>query len=90
MAVVAVGVVAELLGSSHGLRGWCEVVGGYVSVLGGVWCVVGNVEYVVAYGVGVVRVAGYGVGGVLVVVSIVVGVRWGIVGVVGGVSMCVM
>ena len=50
----------------------------------------GSVEYGVGYGVGVVRVAGYGVGGVLVVVSIVVGVKWGIVGVVGGVSMCVM
>jgi tellurite resistance protein TehA-like permease len=87
---VIAGVVVGLRGSSNGLRRWCEVVGGYVSVFGRVCCVVGNVEYGVGCGVDVVCVAGYGVGGVLVVVSIVVGVRWGIVGVVGGVSMYVM
>ncbi len=41
-------------------------------------------------GVGVVLVVGHGVGGAWVVWSIVVGVWWGIVGGVGGGSMCVL
>ncbi len=32
------GVVARLQGSSNGLRGWCEVVGGCVVAFGMVWC----------------------------------------------------
>ena len=66
------GVVARLWGSSSGLQGWCEMVGGYVAAFGRVWCVVDSVECGVFHGVGVVYVVGYGVGGVLVVVSIVV------------------
>ena len=70
MAVVKVGVVAELLGSSDGLQGWCDVVGVCGNVRCGVVCVVGIVECGVVCGFRVSRVAGYGVGGEFVVVSI--------------------
>ncbi len=83
-------VVVRLRWSSCGLRRWCEVVGGYVAAFGKVWCVVDSVECGVVCGVGVVRVVGFGGGGVLVVLSIVGGVYWGIIGVVGGGSKCVL
>jgi hypothetical protein len=84
------GVLAGLLRSSCGLLRWCEVVGGYVAAFGRVWCVVDSLECGVVCGVGVVRVVGFGGGGVLVVLSIVGGVYWGIIGVVGGGSKCVL
>ena len=71
MAVVTIGVAAELLGSSDGLQGWCDVVGVCGNVRCGVVCVLGIVECGVVCGFGVLRVAGYGVGGEIVVVSIV-------------------
>jgi hypothetical protein len=54
--------------------------------------VVGIVECGVVYGFGVLRVSGYGVGGELVVVSIVAAGCWGTIGVVvlGDVSMFAM
>jgi hypothetical protein len=74
VVVVTIGVVAELLGSSDGLHGWSDVGRGCGSVRCGVVCVLDIVDCGVVCGFGVVRVAGCGVGGEIVVVSIVAAV----------------